>query len=248
MTAFTVAVDVATVWTSPEAPRPVDAPALADFPDLAAWLGAMDPRARLGLHGRTLTQLLRGEPVELVSDGTPGWTKVAAPWQPSPDDRRGYRGWVRSAHLQPDSGQAEVHHTVAPSEDLAADSASVLAAARRFVGLRYLWGGTSPWGFDCSGLVHYCHRGAGIVVPRDASAQQQAALPVPLGTELPGDLYFFGAGDEIDHVGFVTAEGRMLHAPESAGDRQVGDGRIEEGLLAPRRRESLVCAGRFLPS
>ena len=61
-----VGVPVATLWTSPEAPRDLDAPAVApdaDEADLAAWLGRLTPADRLDLHGRTLTQLLGGEPV-----------------------------------------------------------------------------------------------------------------------------------------------------------------------------------------
>jgi gamma-D-glutamyl-L-lysine dipeptidyl-peptidase len=246
MTALTVSADVATAWTSPHAPRPVDAPAVADRPDLPGWLQAMDPAARLGLHGRTLTQLLHGEPVEHAEDGPPGWVRVVAPWQPCPDDPRGYPGWVRSAHLSPASLPARAARPPA-GRVATAEPGLVLASARSFLGLPYLWGGTSPWGFDCSGLVHYCHRQAGLVVPRDASAQQQAADAVPLGTERPGDLYFFASGRHIDHVGFVTGDGEMLHAPESTAGSPVGGGCVEEAPLAAGRRESLVCAGSFLP-
>jgi cell wall-associated NlpC family hydrolase len=85
-------------------------------------------------------------------------------------------------------------------------------------------------------------------VPRDASAQQRAAAAVPLGTERPGDLYFFaGGGEEIDHVGFVTGDGEMLHASESTVGHPAGEGSIEEVPLTAGRRESLVCAARFLP-
>lgn len=78
MTTFEVVVDVATGWTSPTAPRELDAPAIADQPDLAAWTQSLDGAARLGLHGRTLTQLVRGEPVLLIEQAGE-WVKVAAP-------------------------------------------------------------------------------------------------------------------------------------------------------------------------
>jgi gamma-D-glutamyl-L-lysine dipeptidyl-peptidase len=247
MTSLRAAVDVATMWTSPTAPRPIDAPAVSDVPDVEAWTQAMDANARLGLHGRTLTQLLRGEPVELVDEGPPGWIRVAARWQPCPEDPRGYPGWVRTAHFaegsSPEQGGAASPGTQ-PAERM---SDALLAAARRHLGLGYLWGGTSPWGFDCSGLVHYCHRQLGIVVPRDASAQQLAARQVPIGDERPGDLYFFAASGSVDHVGFVTGDATMLHAPETGGDGCAGGGRIEEGPLAAQRRDTLAGVGRLIP-
>ena len=94
-----VTAPVTTVWTSPDAPRAVDAPATADVPDVARWASSMSLDVRLGLHGRTLTQALAGEPVELVTeDGE--WSQVLLPWQPAAEPG-GYPGWVRTAHLGP---------------------------------------------------------------------------------------------------------------------------------------------------
>ncbi|MBA3308556.1 MAG: C40 family peptidase [Nocardioidaceae bacterium] len=236
MTAHEVSVDVATGWTSPDAPRDIDTPAVADVPDVAAWTRSMDREDRQGLHGRTLTQLSHGEPVEVVEESG-DWVRVVAPWQPDPSDPRGYPAWVRRAHLSERSGD----EPAAPEPLVDADRVVVAEVARRFVGLLYLWGGTSPWGFDCSGLVHYSYRQAGVVVPRDAQAQQQAAAEVPLGAEQPGDLYFFARGDgPVTHVGFVTDRLRMLHAPESGG-------LVEDAPMSAERLATLVAVGRLLP-
>lgn len=230
-----VAVPVATVWVSPDAPRDLDDAAVADRPDVPAWLDRLTPQERLGLHGRTLTQLLDGEPV-VPGQERGGWVEVVAPWQPVPG-QDGYRGWVRSAHLR----DADVSDPDHPRTAVPADRISVAAYAERFAGLTYLWGGTSPAGFDCSGLVHYCYRRAGLVVPRDSPDQARAVAAVPLGDEEPGDLYFFAREDgRIYHVGFVTGRGRMLHAPE--GD---GSGRVVDEPVDDRRRADLVQAGRF---
>jgi len=230
-----VGVPVATMWSSPEAPRHLDKPALTDSPDVAGWLGGLTAEDRLGLHGRTLTQLLADEPV-LVEERWDDWARVVAPWQPVPG-QDGYVGWVREAHLRQPRADDPDH----PLDHLPADRIAVAAYAARFAGLAYLWGGTSPAGFDCSGLVHYCYRQAGIVVPRDSPDQARAVAPVPLGEEEPGDLYFFAREDgRVYHVGFVTGGGRMLDAPE-----HDGSGQIVEEALTPGRREHLVAAGRF---
>lgn len=233
-----VGVPVATLWTSPEAPRDLDAPAVApdaDEADLAAWLGGLTPADRLDLHGRTLTQLLGGEPV-LVVEEVAGWSRVVAPWQPVPDGD-GYDGWVPRGQLRAPAAD-DLEHPVAA---VPLDRISVAAYAERFAGLTYLWGGTSPAGFDCSGLVHYCYRQAGVVVPRDSPAQAAAVTPVTLGEEQPGDLYFFAREDgRVYHVGFATGRGRMLHAPE-----RDGSGVIVDEELTPERRGHLVAAGRF---
>lgn len=124
------------------------------------------------------------------------------------------------------------------------DIHALLDSARQFVGLRYLWGGTSAWGLDCSGFVHLVHRRFGVTVPRDAFDQIEATTRADAAA--PGDLYFFHrGGDAITHVGFATnAPGddpAMLHAPD--GDRRQS---IEDGPMAPQRRERLAGVGSFL--
>jgi gamma-D-glutamyl-L-lysine dipeptidyl-peptidase len=235
VTRHRVRVDVATVWSSPQAPRPIDAPAVADDPDSAAWADALDRDARLGLHGRTETQVLRAEPVDVTGAGPDGWVHIVAPWQPSPKDRRGYPGWVRQAHLAPDD---KLFAVTGPPAHIDLDPESILRYARGYLGSEYLWGGMSRDGIDCSGLVHRAFRAAGIVIPRDADAQHAALQPVALGDEQPGDLYFFGRPG-VTHVGLVIDRLRMLHAPQAGA-------LVEEATVAGERLTSLVAAGRVV--
>ena len=88
-----VNVAVATMWTSPQAPRAVDAKALRAPVDIRGWLAAMTTSTRLGLVGRVETQALYGDRL-VVTGVTSGWLHVVDPGQPTHRDGRGYPGWV----------------------------------------------------------------------------------------------------------------------------------------------------------
>ncbi len=93
--------------------------------------------------------------------------------------------------------------------------AQVVAEARRFLGLQYLWAGTSGFGFDCSGFTSSVFRVLGVTIPRDAAPQSTFGRAVRSRASLrAGDLVFFrnGAGD-VHHVGICVGGGRMIHAP-----------------------------------
>jgi len=242
-----VTVPVTTVWTSPTAPRAVDGWAVAQEPDMAAWLVDLDRAgARPGLHGRVFTQLECGEPVIVIGDhgglrtASTGalWKQVAAPWQPSTVDERGYPGWVLAGHL---GGRAP---SGAPVEGAAgrpggADPHAFVAGARSHLGVGYLWGGMCDLGLDCSGLVHLSLRRLGVIAPRDADDQYDACVPLRAAEAEPGDLFFFAEqGRRPHHVGIVTAPFRMIHAPQSGSS-------VVEEHLSPERRRTLIGAGRL---
>ncbi|HWC33717.1 MAG TPA: NlpC/P60 family protein [Mycobacteriales bacterium] len=92
----------------------------------------------------------------------------------------------------------------------------VLAQARRFLGLPYLWAGMSAWGYDCSGLTSTIYSQLGITLPRDAADQSLVGKPVPRNRLRPGDLVFFShtpqRGD-IHHVAIYAGRGRVLQSP-----------------------------------
>ncbi len=90
-----------------------------------------------------------------------------------------------------------------------------IALAKRFLGLPYLWGGTSPLGVDCSGFVQLVYKMSGVAILRDAGIQMtdSGLLEVAKGEERAGDLVFFGgAVDRIGHVGMMIDGDLFINA------------------------------------
>ena len=88
----------------------------------------------------------------------------------------------------------------------------VIRYAQQFLGVPYLWGGTTPSGFDCSGLVQYCYSNAlGIQLPRVTQDQINCGVHVPRDQLQPGDLIF----PHIGHVQIYIGDGNVLHAPQT---------------------------------
>jgi len=160
-----------------------------------------------------VTQLLRGEPVVVVERGD-GWSRIVTAYD--------YPGWVRDDALE--SGEGAV---------VSDGHGSPVDVARSYLGTRYLWGGMTERGIDCSGLVHMAYRRTGRLVPRDADQQEEAGTEV--AAPLPGDLVTYGEAT-ADHIAFWLGDGRILH---STG-REDGIGVIEEiepDSLRARRRK-----------
>ena len=100
---------------------------------------------------------------------------------------------------------------------------AVLTFAAGQLGTPYLWGGTGPGGFDCSGLAQAAYRAGGISLPRVAQAQFGAGPNVSgTSTVQPGDLVFFGTGPSgVDHVGLYVGAGEMIDAPHTGATVRV---------------------------
>lgn len=120
------------------------------------------------------------------------------------------------------AGTIEVFYLVAPEEQPLVRSGSEAALRRQLVetaqgylGVPYLWGGSSAAGFDCSGLARTVYAVNGLLLPRASREQFAAGREVVSEGLQPGDLVFFSARVEgpVSHVGIFVGEGRFIHAP-----------------------------------
>jgi gamma-D-glutamyl-L-lysine dipeptidyl-peptidase len=135
-------------------------------------------------------------------------TRLEVVAAPKPEDR-----WIqvrlvdgRTAFLQ--SGDASLNAT-------RLSTAEMLALSRKFLGLPYTWGGTSSYGYDCSGFVQMLERRRGILMPRDAQPQADwsGVEPVDRKNLEPGDLLYFGSSAKhITHTGMYLGEGKFINA------------------------------------
>ena len=121
-----------------------------------------------------------------------------------------------------------------------------LAAALSRLGLPYVWGGAGPSVFDCSGLVQWSMRQAGIVMPRVAAQQAQTGPNIPIAQLQPGDLLFYHtdptAPGYISHVAIYLGGGLMEQAPEPGMDVEVVPADFGSGFAGAVRVYPAVAA------
>lgn len=118
--------------------------------------------------------------------------------------------------------------------------AKIANIAKQFLGTPYVYGGRSSSGFDCSGLVQYSYRKAGIEVPRTAASQFETAQSVPVSEMMPGDVIFFRLGLwKVSHVGIYVGKGKFIHSPRQGKKVSYAS------LYNPYWRDHVEKIGRF---
>lgn len=179
---------------------------------------------------RQRTLLTMGTVVHVVPRGDAGgaWAQVMVP--------DGERAYIRRAAMEPWHAPSGL-----PRPE------TLLEYALKFVGVPYLWGGRSPFGFDCSGFTQRVYGLFGVVIPRDAYQQASWAgfERVPADAIAPGDLLFFRGKEDprgrgITHVGMALDPPWFIHA---AG----GSGVCIASLQAEEAGRNLSHGGRLIP-
>jgi gamma-D-glutamyl-L-lysine dipeptidyl-peptidase len=170
-----------------------------------------------GADKRVVTVGTRGANVYREADVTKHAPLLLLPYESpleviavAPEDRgrwlkvrltNGQEAWVQRGDVQERAGKTlSIDQTV--------------ALAKKFLGVTYTWGGTSSFGFDCSGFTQMLMRHRGIVMPRDADIQAawSGVVPAKRNELRPGDLLFFGSSDKhITHTGMYIGNGEFIH-------------------------------------
>ncbi|MDO5442882.1 MAG: SH3 domain-containing C40 family peptidase [Bacteroidia bacterium] len=139
-------------------------------------------------------------------------------------------GWVLK-------NEVEDFDTWTATREMTADA--IINTAFDFLGVPYMWGGTSIKHVDCSGLVRSVFFMNGILLPRNASQQAKAGVPVALDALEPGDLLFFGtpsdgvSPDRISHVGIYMGEGVYIHSSQVVRISSLDSGSEDYGGRDP---------------
>jgi cell wall-associated NlpC family hydrolase len=158
-------------------------------------------------------------------------------------------GGSRSRSLPRSSGRraelpASVPTTTYPASKTTSASASrLLSTANDYLGVPYVWGGTTPNGFDCSGFTQYVFAKQGVRLPR--TSREQAQVGLALAPEwravAPGDLVMFADGGAISHVAIYAGRNRIIHSSSSGGGVRYDDLSTQRGewfvdhMVAARR-------------
>ena len=166
-------------------------------------------RSAASTSSTVLGELKNGTAVTVLSTSN-GWSKVSY---------AGTTGYISADYLvTASSGTAITPSNTAASVSISAKRQSVLNYAAQFLGVPYVYGGSTPSGFDCSGFTSYVFKNTVGSIPRVAQAQYDATTRVSRDDLLPGDLVFFGSStSSISHVGIYVGSNQFIHAP-STGD------------------------------
>ncbi len=123
----------------------------------------------------------------------------------------------------------------------------IIERAKHYLGIPYIWGGTSAKGFDCSGLIKRVYLLEGVSLPRDADQQSVIGKMIPIESidnVRPADLLFFADGEKITHVAIALGKGKFIHA---FGDVRINSYHETDPLYEEKLASKLVFGRSFLP-
>ena len=160
-------------------------------------------RQEASTESAVLGQVVCGDELELVEITNETWVKVQI------GERFGYvaRQYLAVSRDAVRLGSRSGKRPVSQGQ-------AVVDYAKQFIGTPYVYGGSSPSGFDCSGFVKYVYNHFGVNLTRSSYSQVNEGTYVARSDLQPGDLVFFGTAGNVHHVGIYVSDGNFIHAPK----------------------------------
>ncbi|HVB93653.1 MAG TPA: NlpC/P60 family protein [Acidimicrobiales bacterium] len=212
-----------------QAQATAEANAASSAKNQATQLAASDASALNGVNAQIQTLVAQQQAAAAAAAAQAAQAKVVAAQQAQASAR------TAVASSSGSGGGGGISVNLSPPPPTSSGAAGAVQAAQGEIGVPYVWGGTTPAGFDCSGLVMWAYAQVGISLPHYSGAQYDDTTHIPLGDIAPGDLLFYGPGGD-DHVAMYIGGGMMVEAPYTGasvwdtpmrtGDGFVGVGRV----------------------
>lgn len=175
-------------------------------------------RSSASTTSKIIDSLGKGTSV-VILDTSSGWHKVKV------GSKVGYvvTKFVTSTNTSVKTSRSTTAETINVSDDSVTDNSAIsklIAYAKKYVGVRYVYGGKSPKGFDCSGFVGYVYKNSGVKLNSSASSMYANGTKVSKSKIQAGDILFFdassrGKAGSIDHVGIYLGNNKFIHASTS---------------------------------
>ena len=202
----------------------------------------LNVRSAPSTDAAVIGMLDRGETVNILTKTGGAWFKI---------EYEGKIGYVNSIYIK--DSRTDAPKVGPPSETepgtepivppVSTNGQLVVETAKKYLGVPYVYGGSSPSGFDCSGLVQYVFKELGVSINRVAADQTAHGTPVSKENLQPGDVVFFhntARYSTINHVGIYVGDGNFIHAPQTG--EVVKFTTLESGYYA----RTFVAARRIL--
>ncbi len=172
-----------------------------------------------------LAQIPNGQAVQVLSINA-GWANVTY---------AGSNGYVSMDYLKIMQGEMPNR-----SDAVSSKGQAVVELAKKYLGIPYVYGGSSPSGFDCSGFVYFLYKQMGVTLNRVANDQMRNGTWIPKDKLQPGDIVgFANSSGYVNHVGIYAGNGMMIHSP------QTGDVVKYESIVTGNYSLRLVCGRRI---
>ena len=172
---------------------------------------ALNVRANPDEVSEVIDTISNGTKVNIITKTNKNWYKV---------DHNGKIGYVCCDYMtsERDAEPLQQFAITTQTYEGMEKGQQVVECARKYLGTPYVWGGTSPSGFDCSGLVYYVYKQFGVTLNRVAAGMAENGTAVDLSAMQPGDIVLFhnkAKYSQINHVGIYVGNGMFMHSPQT---------------------------------